>query len=122
MILHFSHIGLTDGLTFMIPFRRLYSGDSALAAVAAAATGSWTCLGAGETPGAQAGLQMVASSPVRRRPGRLLCRRSGEHHRGALLRRQMPGREDSRALRRDRDGELEMSGPGVVLGEDRPAV
>jgi hypothetical protein len=23
MILHFSHIGLTDGLTFMIPFRRL---------------------------------------------------------------------------------------------------
>jgi hypothetical protein len=43
MILHFSHIGLTDGLTFMIPFRRLYSGGSALAAVAAAATGSWTC-------------------------------------------------------------------------------
>jgi hypothetical protein len=29
MILHFSHIGLTDGLTFMIPFgwsRRLGSG------------------------------------------------------------------------------------------------
>ncbi len=24
MILHFSHIGLTDGLTFMIPFRRLF--------------------------------------------------------------------------------------------------
>jgi len=23
MILHFSHIGLTDGLTFMFPFRRL---------------------------------------------------------------------------------------------------
>jgi hypothetical protein len=32
MILHFSHIGLTDGLTFMIPFKRLCSGDSALAA------------------------------------------------------------------------------------------
>jgi len=30
MILHFSHIGLTDGLTFMIPFgwsRRPGSGD-----------------------------------------------------------------------------------------------
>jgi hypothetical protein len=26
MTLHFSHIGLTDGLTFMIPFR-LLSGD-----------------------------------------------------------------------------------------------
>jgi hypothetical protein len=37
MILHFSHIGLTDGLTFMIPFGAC-SGDRALAAVAAAAT------------------------------------------------------------------------------------
>ena len=41
MILHFSHIGLTDGLTFMIPFSGSCSGDAALAAVAAAATGSW---------------------------------------------------------------------------------
>jgi hypothetical protein len=41
MILHFSHIGFTDGLTFMIPSRRLWSGDPALAAVAAAATVSW---------------------------------------------------------------------------------
>jgi hypothetical protein len=32
MILHFSHIGLTDGRTFMIPFEALCSGDSALAA------------------------------------------------------------------------------------------
>jgi hypothetical protein len=40
MTLHFSHIGLTDGLTFMIPFRRL-SGDPALAAARAAATESW---------------------------------------------------------------------------------
>jgi len=39
MILHFSHIGLTDGLTFMIPFG--WSGDRALAAVMAAATRSW---------------------------------------------------------------------------------
>jgi hypothetical protein len=39
MILHFSHIGLTDGLTFMIPFG--WSVDPALAAVAAAATKSW---------------------------------------------------------------------------------
>jgi hypothetical protein len=37
MILHYSHIGFTDGLTFMIPFG---SGphDPALAAGAAAAT------------------------------------------------------------------------------------
>jgi len=39
MTLHFSHIGLTDGLTFMIPFR-LFSGDPALAAARAAATES----------------------------------------------------------------------------------
>jgi hypothetical protein len=39
MILHFSHIGLTDGLTFMIPFG--WSHDRALAAVVAAATRSW---------------------------------------------------------------------------------
>jgi hypothetical protein len=38
MILHFSHIGLTDGRTFMIPFG--WSGDPALAAGAAAATWS----------------------------------------------------------------------------------
>jgi hypothetical protein len=41
MILHFSHIGLTDGLTFMIPFG--CSCDSALAAGTAAATRSWLC-------------------------------------------------------------------------------
>jgi hypothetical protein len=38
MILHFSHIGLTDGRTFMIPFGSL-TNDPALAAVKAAATG-----------------------------------------------------------------------------------
>jgi hypothetical protein len=43
MILHFSHIGLTDGLTFMIPFNGSCSADPALAAVAAAATRSWIC-------------------------------------------------------------------------------
>jgi hypothetical protein len=32
MILHFSHMGLTDGLTFMIPFSGWGSDDSALAA------------------------------------------------------------------------------------------
>jgi hypothetical protein len=36
MTLHFSHIGLTDGRTFMIPFG--WSGDPALAAGTAAAT------------------------------------------------------------------------------------
>jgi hypothetical protein len=38
MILHFSHIGLTDGRTFMIPFGSVTS-EPALAAVKAAATG-----------------------------------------------------------------------------------
>jgi hypothetical protein len=38
MILHFSHIGLTDGRTFMIPFGSVTS-EPALAAVEAAATG-----------------------------------------------------------------------------------
>jgi hypothetical protein len=38
MILHFSHIGLTDGRTFMIPFSSSGSDDSALAAARAAAT------------------------------------------------------------------------------------
>jgi hypothetical protein len=37
MILHFSHIGFTDGLTFMCPFG-LCQSDAALAAGAAAAT------------------------------------------------------------------------------------
>jgi hypothetical protein len=41
MILHFSHIGLTDGLTFMIPFGS-DPGDPALAAGTAAATWSWS--------------------------------------------------------------------------------
>ncbi|HEY5285754.1 MAG TPA: hypothetical protein VIJ50_01445 [Solirubrobacteraceae bacterium] len=41
MILHFSHIGLTDGLTFMIPFG--WSLRPALAAGTAAATASWCC-------------------------------------------------------------------------------
>jgi hypothetical protein len=40
MILHFSHIGFTDGLTFMFPFGS-GSGDPALAAGTAAATASW---------------------------------------------------------------------------------
>jgi len=42
MILHFSHIGLTDGLTFMIPFGWC-PGEAALAAGTAAATASWSC-------------------------------------------------------------------------------
>ena len=34
MILHFSHIGLTDGLTFMMPFELLCPDDVALAPAA----------------------------------------------------------------------------------------
>src|SRR5271168_2585024 len=43
------------------PFRRLGSGDSALAAVAAAATGSRICPHAHQNPRAWAGLQILAS-------------------------------------------------------------
>jgi hypothetical protein len=42
MILHFSHIGFTDGRTFMIPFGS-GPGEAALAAGTAAATASWYC-------------------------------------------------------------------------------
>jgi hypothetical protein len=38
MILHFSHIGLTDGRTFMIPFGSV-TREPALETVEAAATG-----------------------------------------------------------------------------------
>jgi hypothetical protein len=39
MILHFSHIGLTDGRTFMIPFGSVISEPALAAAKGAAATG-----------------------------------------------------------------------------------
>src|SRR5438445_5883995 len=44
------------------PFRRLGSGGPALAAVAAAATGSWTCSRARKRTRTRAGLPMLASS------------------------------------------------------------
>ena len=52
MILHFSHMGLTDGRTFMFPFG-CSSSALALAAVAAAATPART-LAQPEAPGSSA--------------------------------------------------------------------
>src|SRR3954447_6238163 len=49
MILHFSHIGLTDGRTFMVPFGVDPVGE-ALATLAAAATIPRSGLGATPTP------------------------------------------------------------------------
>ena len=41
MILHFSHIGLTDGLTFMIPFGGWVPAARLWLPLSAAATKSW---------------------------------------------------------------------------------
>ena len=65
MILHFSHIGLTDGRTFMIPFGSV-TREPALAAVKAAATGR----GRARTPdGARAEISKDSKAPA------VACRR-----------------------------------------------
>src|SRR3954454_22744153 len=114
MILHFSHIGLTDGRTFMCPFGR-DPGAGALAAGAAAATSSRMKL---EVPRRR-------SYPLRARPSRIarpdpgalaLSSRRGEAD--GLV----PRGEDPRAAGGDGDRELEVGGQRPVLGVDRPAV
>ena len=112
------------------PFRRLGSGDPALAAVAAAATESWICPRARRRPRTRAGHRMVATprsaarGPPSRSPAPTPALRpalaSGAPERS--LGRQMPRREDPRPVGGDRDGELEVRGRRAVLGEDRPAV
>jgi hypothetical protein len=77
MTLHFSHIGLTDGRTFMISFR--WSGDRALAAGTAAAT--WSRIRP-QTSRLRAGQSMVSTRRALRgspAPGRegTTCRRRG---------------------------------------------
>src|SRR3954454_4176565 len=63
MILHFSHIGLTDGRTFMVPFG-VDPGGEALATLATAATIPRSGLGATPTP---RGPQARPASIARRR-------------------------------------------------------
>src|SRR5207248_9484810 len=125
-----------------VPFRRLGSGDPALAAVAAAATESWTCPRARRWPRARAGPLILATSapypggapgagarpagPLRR-AGRRPAGSPGARqllHLGAArtLIGEMPWREDPGPLAGDRDRELEVGGGRAVLGEDRPAV
>src|SRR5580692_2610970 len=97
------------------PFRRLGSGDSALAAVAAAATGSRTCPAQAKPPGTWAGLQMVATSAGARY---LLCDRLTQTRVGG----KVPGGENLGSSGGDCDGELEVRGGRAVLGIDRPTV
>src|SRR5205085_10429391 len=70
---HQNHPMAADDLAFLahrlhrrsdlhVPFRRLGSGDPALAAVAAAATESWTCPRARRWPRARAGPLILATS------------------------------------------------------------
>ena len=113
MILHFSHIGLTDGRTFMVPFgkrsalehRCRYAAEDARAAARARQQYS---------KGSGAVLRRVR--PWRRR--RCLQRDAPEAVALALV----PRRQDPRPVGGDRDRELEVRGQRAVLGEDRPAV
>src|ERR1700716_2240695 len=111
MILHFSHIGLTDGRTFMGPFDW------------SPATRLWPpfrrplprperCLQQESTPlRAHRGIIAVADGPAGPRNGL-----SG----GRALPVRVPGSEDPGPLGLDRHRELEMGRGGAVLGEDRP--
>src|SRR4029077_19397191 len=97
MILHFSHIVLTDGRTFMIPFGwfqspRLWQPERLPL----------------PRSGRQATRRHAAPSSRRKRskadgPGAALLRSRP----GAVL---VPGREHTRAVAGDRDRELEMGG------------
>src|SRR3954451_14440561 len=106
MILHFSHIGLTEGRTFIIPFQL---GPT-----------TWLWLPFRRP-------LPVAEEPARARPEGLTAQRAmlaadlgplGD----SLGHPDVPRSEDPRALRRDRHGELEMGRERPVLGVDRPPV
>ena len=86
MILHFSHIGLTDGLTFMIPFG--WSGDQALAAVAAAATWAWMSSRARQNGSRSSRTQDGSKSALASTRGTEV--RAGKH-RGTADRSERPG-------------------------------
>src|SRR5919197_4087032 len=102
MILHFSHMGLTDGRTFMFPFGWI------------PAPRLWPPV---RLPLPRRVMLLAAkSTPDRARPGMVAI--SGRRPLGVLV----PGGEDSGPLGGDRHGELEVGGQRAVLGEDRPVV
>src|SRR3954466_2965095 len=114
MILHFSHMGLTEGRTFTISvdsFEELLTDDVALAAVPAAATSRGFTVRARAFNGPPTQRAMLAAGM--RQP-----RGSGGRLGGVFV----PGRQDPRAGGRDRHGELEMGGQRAVLGVERPPV
>src|SRR4051812_39127996 len=116
MILHFSHIGLTDGRTFMIPFGSMTS-DLALAAAAGRRYQSRTRARRRDPAARRSRTIAKPSGPSPRPTGTCDTRRSCLA--SVVL---VPGREDARAVGRDGDRELEVRGQRAVLREDRPAV
>src|SRR5277367_1870481 len=123
MTLHFSHIGLTDGRTFMIPFgwsERRGSGCRCGIRYLDAETP------AGETtpPRGTPDGSNIARGPVPRAWPFCSLAAAGRRCRAtlALGRRQVPRSQDAGALAGDGHGELEVGGQRAVLREDRPAV
>src|SRR3569833_1656345 len=104
LFLHFSHIGLTDGRTFLVPFgflsRRGRSGGRAGRRY--------------EAPGAV--VHAWASRPrARQRRIAMAAGGPGPMSGRCLGGRMVPRGEDSGALGGHRDGELEVRGEGAVL-------
>src|SRR3954452_12787590 len=127
MILHFSHIGFTDGRTFMIPFG-VCPDEVALVTGTATATmpPERTPWRIAPTTGRARQSRIPNDSDVSRArsepPSRSPCSPSAapSSRRGGLA--LVPRGEDPWPLRRDGDGELEVGGERAVLGVDRPAV
>src|SRR3954453_19577605 len=113
MILHFSHIGLTDGRTFMIPFGSVTS-EVALEAAAGRRYHSRTRARTRVAHHAQATTIANRTRAPGWRPGGAL--RAPGSGRGAVV--LVPRREDPGAVGRDRDRELEVRGQRPVLRED----
>src|SRR3954452_13266705 len=113
MILHFSHMGLTEGRTFTLArFARSFLGGRG--SVGAALEAAWASAIAPGTGRARrprpagARPRMVATGPC-----------SGG---GRFAPDLVPGREDPRTFGGHGHGELEVGGQGAVLGVDGPVV
>src|SRR5580700_10812980 len=128
MILHFSHIGLTDGLTFMIPFGGWVPATRLWLPLRPPLPSRGYVPGTGQRPGAWTGPQIVATSAGARYPlcyGLACCLLSRDglaRTRVARVRGKVPRREDQWPSGGDGDGELEVRCGRAILGVDRPAI
>src|SRR3954453_5521810 len=104
MILHFSHIGFTDGPT-------LYGSLSSLFRRASSGGRYGRRYRSGSALGATTHCSTGAGPRQALRSGR-----------GGPRAELVPGREDARAVRRDGHRELEVGGQRAVLRVDRPVV